>query len=156
MSSAVAQVQPLVRTVTAWLLMPPISDDIGSASALEAHGWQVTRVAPSVRGALQALCKADPKPDVLIMGLQFPDGDALYLIRRLADLKRPPALFFVSSQPAAVIKAVCALGRRLGLTVIGYADTLKRGADLLRPMTQQSAGSRRRRPRRPRRKRSSG
>jgi EAL domain-containing protein (putative c-di-GMP-specific phosphodiesterase class I) len=60
--------------------------------------------------------------DVLFTGFRFPDGDAFELIRRLSSLESPPALFFISNQQRAVVRAAQTLCEHYGLIVVGHTE----------------------------------
>jgi len=84
--------------------------------------------------------------------MRLPDGDALALMRALADLGAHPALFLVSRQQRSVIKAAAALAATLGLELAGQAEVPLRMGEVMaqieafaaRPPTRPRAPGRRR------------
>ncbi len=99
--------------------------DQGRARTLEdallAQHWQVDRRFCSVAALGRALASEQP-PALLVLGLGFDDGDALQLIRALRGRPDAPALYIVSRQQRAVIKAAVALAQACGLCVVGAAE----------------------------------
>lgn len=61
-------------------------------------------------------------PELLVMGLRFPDGDGFQLMRMLARLPRPPAVYVASWQQRAVIKTAANLAAACGLSLAGTCE----------------------------------
>lgn len=107
-----------------WIVLPDASRLLDYAAAMAAAGWQVGQVFHSVAGALQALHGSGPAPDLVLTALRFGpgDGDGLQLIRSLARGDRRSAVFVVSHQQRAVIKAALKLAETGGIAVAGSAE----------------------------------
>jgi len=105
----------------AWILLPAANNAMELAAQLGARGWAVTRSCQSMGELLDAMSSTERGPELLFTGVRLPDGDAFELIRRLAARRHAPALFFVTRQQRAVIKAAVSLCEHYGLTVAGQA-----------------------------------
>lgn len=134
-----------IRLRQVWLLLPTI-DDLGEiCNRLAERGWSVTRSCRSMADVLEALHAGAAPPQLLITGVRLPDGDAFELVRRLAPLNRQPALFFVTRQQRAVLKAAVSLCAHYGLAVAGQVEApmqieaVLRQIDLFRLRQQRPA-----------------
>lgn len=107
----------------AWVAIHGRNSARSVALALELAGWQVGGLSHCMEDTLERLqAGGAPSIDVVVCGLHFSDGDGFQLIRRLAKMSHPPALFVASRQQRAVIKAAVALAEAFGLTVAGWAE----------------------------------
>nr|MDH4390721.1 EAL domain-containing protein [Aquabacterium sp.] len=59
---------------------------------------------------------------VLVMALELDDGDGLQLIRLLGQVRRSPAVFVLSHQQRAVIRAALRLADTCGVPIAGSAE----------------------------------
>jgi EAL domain-containing protein (putative c-di-GMP-specific phosphodiesterase class I) len=121
----VSQIADAFLTTTvrqAWILLPAISNAPELAEQLGRRGWTVTRICQTMAEMLDVLASSPCGPELLFTGVRLPDGDAFELIRRLAALRKAPALFFVTRQQRAVIKAAISLCAHYGLQVAGQTD----------------------------------
>lgn len=110
-----------------WIVLCDTDRSAAFAAALASAGWQVERVFNSVTGALTAMRGQAQVPDLVLMSLRFADGDGdgLQLIRSLAagwEGPEQPAVFVVSHQQRAVIKAALTLAAICGVAVAGSAE----------------------------------
>jgi EAL domain-containing protein (putative c-di-GMP-specific phosphodiesterase class I) len=106
----------------AWTLLPGLDESAALLEALGARGWAVSRSFTALGDVVDALKSTPTPPDLLITRVRLPDGDAFELIRRLAPMRNAPALFFVSRQQRAVVKAAHALCEAHAVRVAGHAD----------------------------------
>jgi EAL domain-containing protein (putative c-di-GMP-specific phosphodiesterase class I) len=107
-----------------WIVLPDTVRLIDYDTALTLAGWHVGRVLNSVAGAMLALREQAEAPDLIVMSLSFGDGDGdgLQLIRSLARRGHRAAVFVVSHQQRAVIKAALKLADISGVAVAGSAE----------------------------------
>lgn len=61
-------------------------------------------------------------PELLVMGLRFPDGDGFQLMRLLSRLPQPPAVYVVSWRQRSVIKTAANLASACGLALAGTCE----------------------------------
>lgn len=99
---------------------PEIADCL--ARALREGGADVAAVVHDLHGIKRLLSGAQPLPQVLVTGLRFVDGDGFQLMRLLARRPDAPALFVVSRQQRAVIRAAINLAAACGLALAGVAE----------------------------------
>ena len=124
---------PIATARRAWVLLPSGAASQQLMDQLPSLGLNVTANFHSMRGLLDVVRRQGRRHDILFTGIRFPDGDAFELIRRLSALETPPALFFISSQQRAVVRAALSLCEQFGLVVAGYTD----GTSSLDPVLQQ-------------------
>ena len=105
-----------------WVVMGKPAQAAPLAAALAAAGWQVGHIAAGMAGVLPALDAAPSPPDVLLMALDFDDGDGLQLIRMLGGVRRAPPVFVLSHQQRAVIRAALRLADACGVRSAGAAE----------------------------------
>jgi len=109
------------RARVAWLLLTgPLADEL--SAALEARGWRVARRFSSPDLVLAALEGPAARPDLLITGLQFEQGDSLQLIRRMGAIAQAPSVFVMSHAQRSVIKAAVALAQVARVRLDGWAE----------------------------------
>jgi EAL domain-containing protein (putative c-di-GMP-specific phosphodiesterase class I) len=99
---------------------PEFADAV--SDALRALGGSVEAVVHDVAHLQRLLVQAGHLPELLVMGLLFPDGDGFQVMRQLACRPDAPAIFVASSQQRAVIKAAGNLAGACGLQVAGVAE----------------------------------
>lgn len=92
------------------------------AQALRDGGAEVAAVVHDVHGIKRLLSGPQPMPQLLVTGLRFVDGDGFQLMRLLARRPDAPALFVVSRQQRAVIRAAINLAAACGLALAGVAE----------------------------------
>jgi EAL domain-containing protein (putative c-di-GMP-specific phosphodiesterase class I) len=105
-----------------WILLPTLDEPGELCARLAERGWSVTRSCRTMAELLDALHAGEPTPELLLTGVRLPDGDAFELVRRLAAQRRQPAIFFVTRQQRAVVKAAVSLCAHFGLPVAGQAE----------------------------------
>jgi len=111
-----------IRGRTAWIAISEpaqarvIADSIGEA------GWAVLCIVHDLDSLQRLAAATEDLPDLLVSGLLFDDGDGFQLIRHVSKRRRPPALFVVSHQQRAVIKAAVSLADACGLQVAGTSE----------------------------------
>ena len=117
-----------------WIVLCDAARSADHAAALASAGWHVDRIFHSVTSAMAALRAQADAPDLVLMSLGFADGDGdgLQLIRSLAQEARPPAVFVVSHQQRAVIKAALTLATICGVAVAGSAEEPVTAAEVAR------------------------
>ncbi|PXW94011.1 EAL domain-containing protein (putative c-di-GMP-specific phosphodiesterase class I) [Sphaerotilus hippei] len=113
---------PAAASRSAWIAIGDPAGALAVAQALSLAGWSILRTTHTLAETTQGLAEVAEPVDVVVSGLHFRDGDGLLLIRALARLPRPPALFLVSRQQRAVIKAAMALADACGLQLAGFAE----------------------------------
>lgn len=106
---------------TLWLLLPDAAESRGIEAAVRDRGWNVQAVAHRLDDFREFLATRSA-PDLVVTALRLTDGDGLQAIRLLATLPAPPAVFLVSRQQRAVIKAALALATELGIAVAGFCE----------------------------------
>jgi EAL domain-containing protein (putative c-di-GMP-specific phosphodiesterase class I)/AmiR/NasT family two-component response regulator len=116
MSVSPPRVSAAVRPGRAWLLAADAAHAQQLDAELLADGWQVAvRVTHMQHLLLHLHCEPE-LPDVVVCGLRFADGDALRLMRLLANDPQAPLLFFTAQeQPRGVLKSVLAMAERCNL-----------------------------------------
>jgi len=107
---------------SAWVVLRDAPTRAALAAELSGNGWTVSQSLSSVREALAHFHAGVPLPDLVVSGLYFEDTDGFDLMHELAALPRPPAIYLLSHQQRAVIRAAVSLARERGLRVAGYAD----------------------------------
>ena len=115
----------LTRVVSerrAWIVLWDEQVRSRLAGELAPQGWLEVRTFPNPSEALQALRASDEPPDLVVTGLYFEVSDGFDLMRELAELRPAPAVYLLSHQQRAVIRAAVSLARERGLRVAGYAD----------------------------------
>lgn len=117
-----------------WVVMGSPAQAAPLAASLTAAGWQVGHVSAGVAQVLRALDAASTPPDVLLMGLDFDDGDGLQLIRMLGQAQRTPAVFVLSHQQRAVIRAALRLADVCGLRIAGSAEAPVPAGDVVQQL----------------------
>ena len=98
---------------------------------------------------LRALDAAPTPPDVLLMALEFGDGDGLQLIRMLGRVPRAPAVFVLSHQQRAVIRAALRLADACGVPTAGSAEEPVPAADVVQRLAAWWGSARQAGPGRP-------
>jgi EAL domain-containing protein (putative c-di-GMP-specific phosphodiesterase class I) len=136
-----------VDLLQAWTLLPALDETAPLIEALCAHGWAVSRNFATLDDVVEALKATDTPPDVLITRVRLPDGDAFELIRRIAPIRNAPAVFFISRQQRAVVKAAQSLCEAHGVRVAGHVDMPLRVEAALPQFDAFRAAGRLRRPR---------
>ncbi len=106
----------------AWTLLPELTETQPLVEALCGRGWVVSNAFGTLGEVINALRHAVKPPDLLITRVRLPDGDAFELIRRIAPIRGTPALFFISRQQRAVVKAAESLCEAHGVRLAGHAD----------------------------------
>ncbi len=132
-----------------WVVMGSLVQAAPLAAMLTAAGWQVGHVSVDVAQVLQALEAAPTPPDVLLMALEFEDGDGLQLIRLLGRARRAPAVFVLSHQQRAVIRAALRLAEACGVRIAGSAEQPVPAADVVQQLAAWWAAFRHAAPTRP-------
>ena len=107
---------------SAWIILDRESLRCDLARALRETGWNIVALLDGVQATRALLATRPPTPDLIVCGLRFHDGDAMQLIRPLAQQPKTPSLFFVSHQKQAVIRAAMGLAEALDIDVIGFAE----------------------------------
>ena len=110
------------RKSTAWIVISDRLDAQAIAAILSDAGWAVLHAAHDITGVDALFALGEQAPDVIITGLRFCDGDGFQLIRKFARQRKQSAVFVVSHQQRAVIKAAVALADACGLTLAGIAE----------------------------------
>jgi len=105
-----------------WILLPAIEQQGELCDRLAERGWTVTRRCATMAELLSALHGGGATPELLLTGVRLPDGDAFELIRRLAAQRHRPAIFFITRQQRAVVKAAISLCAHYGLPVAGQDE----------------------------------
>lgn len=120
--NAPAELARVVAERRAWIVLwnPEVRDRL--ARELATQEWGEVRCFANPNEALQALRESEKVPDLVVSGLYFEVHDGFDLMRELAQLKPAPAIYLLSHQQRAVIRAAVALARERGLNVAGYAD----------------------------------
>lgn len=110
------------RVAQVWLVVgdEPTREPLLRAIARETGG--IPRIFASPRGAIAALRGGEPPPGLVVSGLYYEGIDGFDLIREMAALAIPPALYLVSRQQRAVVRAASALAQERGLTVAGQSS----------------------------------
>jgi EAL domain-containing protein (putative c-di-GMP-specific phosphodiesterase class I)/CheY-like chemotaxis protein len=117
-----------------WVVMGSLVQAAPLAATLAAAGWQVGHVSVGVAQVRQALDAAPTPPDVLLMALDFEDGDGLQLIRLLGRARLAPAVFVLSHQQRAVIRAALRLAEACGVHIAGSAEQPVPAADVVQQL----------------------
>ena len=117
-----------------WVVMARPAQAAPLAAALAAAGWQVGHVLLGMAQVMPALEAAPMPPDVLLMALDFDDGDGLQLIRMLRQAPRAPAVFVLSHQQRAVIRAALRLAEACGVPAAGSAEEPVPAAEVVRQL----------------------
>ncbi len=123
------------RLDAAWVVLGDTTRRAQLTAELAAHGWRGVREFSGPRQAITQLQRDRRPPQVIITGLHFPSGDGFDLMRELAGLPSPPAVFVFSHQQRAVIRTATELARARGLVVAGDADFLTAPAAVVATVT---------------------
>lgn len=114
--------EPGCRRGRAWLVIGERQDARSIAEAMRSEGWQLAAILHDMTGVQRLLAQRAELPDIVVTGLRFDDGDGFQLMRALSRCSRPPAVFIVSRQQRAVIRAAVALAAACGLPMAGFAE----------------------------------
>lgn len=111
---------PAVPRLWVALDKPEFADAV--CDAVRSLGGSVDAVVHDVAHLQRLIAHAGHLPELLVMGLLFPDGDGFQVMRQLACRPDAPAIFVASSQQRAVIKAAGNLAGACGLQLAGVAE----------------------------------
>lgn len=117
-----AEDAPAPHRPMVWVAVNEPETGLAIAEALRQAGADVAAVVHDVLGLKRLLQQRPAMPTVLVTGLRFADGDGFQLMRLLARRPDAPALFIVSRQQRAVIKAAINLAAACGLSLAGVAE----------------------------------
>lgn len=117
-----AEDAPAPHRPMVWVAVNEPETGLAIAEALRQAGADVAAVVHDVLGLKRLLQQRPAMPSVLVTGLRFADGDGFQLMRLLARRPDAPALFIVSRQQRAVIKAAINLAAACGLSLAGVAE----------------------------------
>lgn len=117
-----------------WLVLGDGERATALTAELLAAGWRVENVLGGVSAAQQALKGPGHLPDMVVMSLDLADGDGLQMIRLLGSVHPSPAVFLLSQQQRAVIRAASRLAEVCNVPMAGVAEEPLEASGVMRQL----------------------